>query len=490
MLKQHDKSIGNKNLISTFFILIFIAFAVIILSVNSKLDDFEDLQIEIKMKFLEDKKNEVKNKIHNINVLIEEIDKKNIQKSKKFIKQFLEEINKNKHNIISIQKLSKDMIYYKELINKGVYYKHSKHFNEKNQKNISTVEYIVLNKTWQWVISTKINDDIINKEIDAWEEQLSDLIRDNIYVHISLLILFSIALLLVMYVVNQFSMKTISRCRESIKEREKDLKQEIHKLEQQLEDETEKFHESAKMMQKQSKMLALGEMLGNLSHQWRQPLDLISKNALDIKSKLEINKTVRDEDIEKLTKINNSADYLSKTVDDFRVFLKADSLKIDFIVAEMIEKALTINKTIIEKNNIKIVKELDQDITLHNLSFGLLQAIVNIICNAKDALKKIPNDDRYIFISTKNLENSVEITITDTGKGIPEDVIGNIFKPYFTTKQKTYGTGLGLHMAHNIIEQNMSGELTVKNKHTTYKSSTYLGASFTIVLDLNEKKEG
>ena len=115
--------------------------------------------------------------------------------------------------------------------------------------------------------------------------------------------------------------------------------------------------------------------------------------------------------------------------------------------------------------------------------------MVNIIYNAKDALKKVPEEDRFIFISTKNFEDRVELTITDTGNGIPEDVIGNIFRPYFTTKQKTYGTGLGLHMAYNIIEQNMSGKTSVTNKNVTYKSGSYTGASFSIILYYNDKKE-
>ena len=489
MLKNNEKSIGNINLISTFLVLMLVAFVVIMLSVNSKLDDFEGLQTEIKTKFLEDKKNDIKYKLYNLNILIDSHGTKNIEKSKQFIKEFISKINKNKHNIITIKQLSKNMLYYEDLIQKGEHYKSDKYFDEEMQKDIVSGEYLVLNKNWNWVISAKFDDNIINEQILTWEEHLLTLIKDNIYVHISLLFLFAISLLLVMYVTNRFANKTIAKCRDSIKEREKDLKKEIHKLQHKVEEETEKFNTQTKIMQKQSKMLALGEMLGNLSHQWRQPLTDISETSASIKSKIETHMIATDEDIEKLTHINNSAEYLSRTIEDFRVFLKADSLKIDFIVNEIIEKALMINESIIEKNNIKIIKEFDEDKTVHNLSFGLLQAMVNIIYNAKDALKKIPEDDRYIFITTKNNEDSIEVTVTDTGKGIPEDVIGNIFKPYFTTKQKTYGTGLGLHMAYNIVEQNMSGKIEVSNKNVKYKSGSYTGASFKIILFFDDKKE-
>ncbi|MGB3751594.1 MAG: HAMP domain-containing sensor histidine kinase [Arcobacteraceae bacterium] len=490
MLKYNDKSIGNLNLISTFLILMFMAFIVIMLSVNYKLDDFVKLEAEIKKKFLEDKKNDIRYKINNINELINFQDKQDIVQNKKLIHDFIKRTNDKKYRIITVQELSTDMPYYDELIEHGEYYKHTSVMDKETEKKISTIEYLVLNKKWNWVISTKFNDNIINEEIQTWEQHLLHLIRDNIYVHISLLFLFSIALLLVMYIIHRIANRTIKKFQINMKRKEEKLKEEIHTLQRLLNNETDKYDEQSKMMQKQSKMLALGDMLSNLSRQWRRPLTEISETVQSIKLSVKEDMLITDKDIEKLTYINNSAVYLSRTVDDFRVFLKADSLKIDFIVSEIVEKALVINRTILKKNNIKIVKDLDKDVMIHNLSFGLLQAMVNIIYNAKDALKKIDEQDRYIFISTKNSEESVEIKITDTGKGIPEDVKEDIFKPYFTTKQKTYGTGLGLHMAHNIIEQNMSGKIFVSNEETTYNDKTYIGASFSIILYLNDKEEG
>jgi len=490
MLKYNDKSIGNLNLISTFLILMFMAFIVIMLSVNYKLDDFVKLEAEIKAKFLEDKKNDIRYKINNINELIHFQDKKDIAQNKKLIHDFIKRTNDKKHRIIRVQELSKEMPYYDELIKNGEYYKHTSVVDADTEKKISTIEYLVLNKKWNWVISTKFNDDIINEEIQTWEQHLLRLIRDNIYVHISLLFLFSIALLLVIYIIHKIANRTISKFQISMTKREKHLKEEINKLQRALNKQTDKYTEQSKMMQKQSKMLALGDMLSNLSRQWRRPLTEISETVQHIKVNVEKDMKITNEDINNLVYINNSAEYLSRTVDDFRIFLKADSLKIDFIVNEIVEKSLAINKSILDKNNIKIVKDLDKDLMVHNLSFGLLQAMVNIIYNSKDALKKIAVEDRYIFISTKNSEESIQITITDTGNGIPDEVKDDVFKPYFTTKQKTYGTGLGLHMTHNIIEQNMSGKVSVSNEETIYNDKTYVGASFCIVLYLNNNEEG
>jgi len=492
MFKINGRNIRKFNLIGTFVILIVFAFSVVLLSTNSNIEEFTYVENDIKNKFLEDKKNDIKFKINNLNILIKNLEKinpQNIEKRKELVLKFVEQSNEQRDNPITIEPLEKDFEYYEELISKNEIFIYDKIFDQAKNKDVSTIKYLFLNKDFNWVISTTFEDNIMHKEIMVWKEHLNTLILDNIYVHISLLFFFSIALLLMVYVINKFSSETLTKCQKNNLKREDSLKQNIHVLEQKIESEKEKFDQQSKMIQKECKMLALAEMLGNLSHQWKEPLTDISNTALSIKSKIETHMIATDEDIEKLTHINNSSEYLTRTIEDFRVFLKADSLKIDFVVNEIIEKAISIDQAIIEKNNIKVITELDDDITIHNLSFGLLQAMVNIIYNAKDALKKIPEDDRYIFITSKNHEDSIEITITDTGKGIPEDVIGNIFKPYFTTKQKTYGTGLGLHMAYNIIEQNMSGKISVSNKNVTYKSGSYTGASFSIILYCNENKE-
>jgi signal transduction histidine kinase len=489
MFKINEKNIGNFNLIGAFVILIVFAFTIVLLSTNSNEDSFKKVEKDIKDKFLEDKKADIRFKINNINIFIQKLEEsspQNLKKREGFIKSFIDEINENRPNPITIKPLQKDAPYYKELIVKGELFIYDKNFDNKKNNETFMMEYMFLNRSFDWVIATKFEDNIMSKEISSWKKHLHNLILDNIYVHISLLFFFSISLLLVIYIINKFSNKTLIQCKKENAKRELDLKQDIIKQEQQVEEEKKKFINQQKLVQEQSKMLALGEMLSNLSNQWRQPLTDISKTALSIQNKIEKHQIATNEDIEQLSAINNSALYLSRTIDDFKVFLKADSLKIDFIVSEIIDKALAINEAIITKNKIKVIKAFDDPITIHNLSFGLLQALVNIIYNSKDALKNMPEDERYIFITTRNHAKSVEIIVSDTGRGIPEEIIGDIFKPYFTTKQKTYGTGLGLHMAHNIIEQNMSGKITVQNKTINYKNYSFKGASFNIELKITK----
>jgi two-component system, NtrC family, sensor kinase len=488
MSKVKEKRIRNINLISIFLVLIVFVFVVIMLSISRNIDDFQIIEKDIQHKLLEDKKNEIKYKIDSVNILIEQLNQNNIQKSQQIVKDYVKQLNKNKNHIIQISEFTKQSSYDNEFNVKSEYFKYDRYFDVKLQRDIDTVEYQVLNKTWNWVISLKMNNNIVHKEIQKWKVLLDTLIEDNIYVHLALLFFFTIALLLVVYIINKLSQQTLRKCRENIKIKEKNLKKTINILEQRIDDEVNKYQNQNKTVQKQSKMLALAEMLGNISHQWREPLNAISKSIKKIKS--ENKNESMDNKIEslELDSINNSAIYLSRTIDDFREFLRADVLKIDFVVNDIVEKALAINDAMIKNHNITVVKNLDEDVSIYNLSYGLLQALVNIIHNTKDVLRHSDSKDKFIFVSTANKDNAIELTITDTGGGISEDIIGKIFEPYFTTKQKTHGTGLGLHMAHNIIKQNMNGMIVATTKKFKYNDEDYIGASFTIVLDRTEKK--
>ena len=131
---------------------------------------------------------------------------------------------------------------------------------------------------------------------------------------------------------------------------------------------------------------------------------------------------------------------------------------------------------------------MDDSIEINGLPNGLIQSLVNIVNNAIDVLKTIENeDDRYIFIETKRKKDNVTITIRDSGGGIPEDIIDKIFDPYFTTKHKSQGTGLGLHMTYQIIHDHMQGTIEVRNKEFKYKGKSYKGAEFKIVLPKGQK---
>ena len=230
-------------------------------------------------------------------------------------------------------------------------------------------------------------------------------------------------------------------------------------------------------------MVAMGEMIGNIAHQWRQPLSLISSASSSIKLEKELNILSDDKLIKTIDKITFTAHHMSKTIDDFRDFLKGDDKKTYFNLAKEIDKCLAIEEGILKQNSINVIKSLDDTINLNNLPHGLSQSLVNIINNAKDIMvETMDKYSRFLFIEAKKETDKVVITLKDSGGGIPEDIIGKVFEPYFTTKHQSQGTGLGLHMAYKIITENMNGSIIVSNETYTFNDNEYTGAKFTITL--------
>jgi len=226
----------------------------------------------------------------------------------------------------------------------------------------------------------------------------------------------------------------------------------------------------------QKKMVALGEMIGNIAHQWRQPLAVISAAAGGLRLYKE-HDLLTDQLFESsLETISNTTQYLSKTIDDFRDFIKGDDKKVVFDLSQNIEKCLEIEKAILNRHNINVIKDFVDGIKLYNFENGLLQCLINIINNAKDAMENIDEDDRFLSITTKKIDNThIKIAIVDSGGGVNENVITKIFEPYFTTKHQSQGTGLGLYMSYKIIVENLKGKLYAKN--------SLFGAKFFIELN-------
>ncbi len=232
----------------------------------------------------------------------------------------------------------------------------------------------------------------------------------------------------------------------------------------------------------QSRMVAMGEMIGNIAHQWRQPLSVISTGATGLQIQKE-NNILSDESFTKTcTTINENAQYLSRTIDDFRNFIKGDRKKKTFNLKENIDSFIQLVEGTIKTNHINLIYNIDNQIFVDGYPNELIQCYINIFNNAKDVLKDIQNKDRLIFFTTEEKEDSIVITMKDNGGGIPDDIILKIFDPYFTTKHKSQGTGLGLHMTYKLIKDGMNGTIVVKNIDYKYKNVNYKGAEFRIIL--------
>ena len=134
---------------------------------------------------------------------------------------------------------------------------------------------------------------------------------------------------------------------------------------------------------------------------------------------------------------------------------------------------------------INIINNYQENIQINSIQNDLVQVLLNIINNSADILKTKLNQKRYIIISSYKIKNQVVVEIQDSGGGIPINIINNIFEPYFTTKHKSQGTGLGLYMTHKIIVDNMKGDILVENSKFQYNDIEYFGAKFIITLPLS-----
>ncbi|MCK5111708.1 MAG: hypothetical protein KAQ94_09330 [Arcobacteraceae bacterium] len=263
-----------------------------------------------------------------------------------------------------------------------------------------------------------------------------------------------------------------------------DLKDLNENLEQKIIIEVEKNKHIQEQLFKSEKLASMGDMIGNIAHQWRQPLSVISTGATGMKMQKEFDTLSDKQFMETCDIINNNAQYLSKTIDDFRNFIKGDRTKTIFNLKDTIESFLDLVRGSIKNNHINIILDLQEDIKIDGYGNELIQCLINIFNNAKDVLKEKVEDNRLIFISTSIKEDKAIIKIKDSGGGIPKDIISKVFEPYFTTKHKSQGTGLGLHMTYNLIADGMHGTIEANNVEYEYKDQSYTGAEFTITLPI------
>jgi signal transduction histidine kinase len=239
------------------------------------------------------------------------------------------------------------------------------------------------------------------------------------------------------------------------------------------------------ILHQQSKMAAMGEMIGNIAHQWRQPLSTITTASSGMVLQKEMGVLTDEFFFEASKKINTSAQYLSQTIDDFRNFFTPNKEKTKFLLNDTLSTTLDLISAQFTAKDIHIIKNIE-NIELDSYENELIQALINILNNAKDELVKKPSDEeKYIFIDIfRNEKNEVNIIIKDNAAGIPNEYIDKIFEPYFSTKHKSQGTGIGLYMTEEIITKHLQGQIFVENKEFTYEGKEYIGAQFTIVLNL------
>lgn len=242
-----------------------------------------------------------------------------------------------------------------------------------------------------------------------------------------------------------------------------ELKEINSNLEKKIQEEVAKNREKDQQILQQSRLAQMGEMISMIAHQWRQPLTAIASTSYAISLKAQFNKLDRDTAIELSNNISDYAQHLSSTIDDFRNFFRPNKEKQETTYDEIINSVLNIVQISIQNKNITITQQLNCHENLLSYANELKQVVLNLIKNAEDILLSKEIEKPEIIISTYKTEDKLILEIKDNGGGIPEDIMDKIFTPYFSTKIKKDGTGLGLYMSKTIIEEHCGGELSVSN---------------------------
>lgn len=250
---------------------------------------------------------------------------------------------------------------------------------------------------------------------------------------------------------------------ESLKQKQQQLEALNQSLETRIETALTEMRQKDDMLIQQGRLAAMGEMINNIAHQWRQPLNNLGLIVQNLKL---------SSDLEELTPEDVNRDvaaamevilHMSRTIDDFRNFFKYEKEPSQFCVNHVISSALNFVSPAFKSSGINVEWDEQPDIMAKGYPNEYLQAVLNIFNNAKDALLELKIPDPLISIRIYRENERSVVTIRDNGKGIREDILHKIFDPYFSTKGHGQGTGLGLYMSKAIIEKNMGGRLSARN---------------------------
>ncbi len=318
---------------------------------------------------------------------------------------------------------------------------------------------------WNMFIGKGFYEDDINKKVEKQKKFLKETFHDDLQQIFILTIILS-AILLILSV----NLSII-------------LKRKFESYKKEINDNLEYITKQNETLAHQSKMAAIGSMINNIAHQWRQPLSIIlsTSTSMDLKKQMGI---LSDDDFKKDIKhINDATNYLSNTIEDFRTYFSKNKEKTNFSIKEVVDATLNIVKPQLKNKNIKVINNTN-DLKTYGLKNELIQVIINLINNAKDELEKKKIEEKYIFIDSYKENDEIILTIIDNAGGIPEEIKEHIFEPYFTTKHQTQGTGIGLYMAEEIITKHLNGLIDITNHEYYYNNKKFLGAKVTIKLIL------
>jgi len=356
---------------------------------------------------------------------------------------------------IKIQELDKDGKWHKHQIKN--YYYFARYYKEFN-----------------WSLVYGFNTTSMSKQAKKKHEELELMLAGELEFIIkasALIIMFVVLLsLLLSLKIN----KIFKNYQKEVESRTEELEELNSSLERRVKEEVSAHREKDKMLTQSAKMAEMGDMLSMIAHQWRQPLNQMSYVVMNIESAYEYDELTQEYLNAKVKEANELLEFMSVTIDDFKNYFSPDKVETKEQINSVIDQAISLIKKTLESENINLELSFNtkKDVLLYKNEF--IQVVLNLIKNARDVLhdKKVQNPK--IIIETKDTDAGIEVSFSDNGGGIKEDIIEKIFEPYFSTKDEKNGTGLGLYMSKMIVEGHLGGELSAVN--------TKDGASFKIKL--------
>ena len=271
-----------------------------------------------------------------------------------------------------------------------------------------------------------------------------------------------------------------------------ELQQLNRNLELKVQHEVEQSRQKDQIMFRQSRLASMGEMIGNIAHQWRQPLNAIVLIIQSFQMKRLAGMELSDEFIDK--QVNEGialASLMSHTIDDFRNFFKPNKNEEHFSVKETVEYSLKLVKAYYAKSGIEIFLNCTSDVQISGYPNEFSQVLMNLLSNAKDVLEEREIEEKYIEIIITKQANNAVISVVVNGGGISVEGQDRMFEPYFTTKHKASGTGIGLYMSKQIIEKQMRGSISGTNTVYIFRNGKRYErcAMMTILVPLEKKEE-
>jgi PAS domain S-box-containing protein len=243
----------------------------------------------------------------------------------------------------------------------------------------------------------------------------------------------------------------------------------------------EELKHSKEMMLIQARHAAMGEMIGLIAHQWRQPLATISMNANSLMADIEFESLEPEASREYVDGILEQTQFLSHTIDDFRNFFHPKQGVETVEIMKVCEELISIIGKSLEYSNVAFDVRCKENIAVKLYARELLQVLLNLVKNAKEALVSRNIEEKRITLSVSEIGHNVVIEVRDNGGGIANDIMDRLFEPYFTTKDEHSGTGLGLYMSKTIIEKHLNGTIQARNRDE--------GACFTITIPKGAQSE-